>query len=161
MYHDILLPTDGSALARAAVQGGIELARQVGARVHGFYMVPLPPPAALEGLLHFDPGLPERQAALFQRLGDEYLAFVQQAADAAGVPCNCRKLPGSLAHALILLEAKRLGCDLIYMASHGWNHDDGRLLGSVTLRVLNTSPVPVLVHKSNVMISPPHGAQCA
>lgn len=160
MYHNILLPTDGSALARAAVEGGIQLARRVGAQVHGFYVVPRLPPAALEGLLHLDPGLPERQAALFERLGDEYLDFVRRAAEAAGVPCDCRKLPGAAPHTLIQMEAKRLGCDLIYMASHGWNHDDGRMLGSVTLRVLNASPVPVLVHKSNVMISPPHGAQC-
>ncbi len=60
------------------------------------------------------------------------------------------------------LETARLGCDLIYMALHGWDHDDGRLLGSVTLRVLNASPVPVpvLVHKSNVLVSHPPGAQC-
>lgn len=160
MYHDILLPTDGSALSRAAVGGGITLARQAGARVHGFYVVPLLPPPELEGMLHLDPQLAGRQAALFERLGEEYLAFVRQSAGAAGVPCDCRLMRGSAPHTLILLEAARLGCDLIYMASHGWNHDDGRLLGSVTLRVLNTSPVPVLVHKSNVLISHPYGAGC-
>lgn len=161
MYHDILLPTDGSALSRLAVAGGIELARQSGARVHGYYVVPLLPPPALEGMLHLDPALPERQLALFERLGEDYLAYVQRSADAAGVPCECRMVRGSSPHALILLEAKHKGCDLIYMASHGWDHDDGRLLGSVTLRVLNSSPVPVLVHKSNVMISHPYGAEGA
>jgi nucleotide-binding universal stress UspA family protein len=45
------------------------------------------------------------------------------------------------------------------MASHGWNGDQDRLLGSVTLRVLNTSPVPVLVHKSNFLVGPPRGSQ--
>lgn len=160
MYHNILLPTDGSALSRAAVAGGIALARHAGARVHGYYVVPLLPRPELEGLLHLDPKMGERQAALFERLGEEYLAYVRETAEAAGVPCDCRMVRGSSPHALILLEAARLGCDLIYMASHGWNHDDGRLLGSVTLRVLNTSPVPVLVHKSNVLLSHPHGAQC-
>ena len=158
MYHDILLPTDGSALSRRAVLGGIQFARQAGARVHGFYVVPLLPPDAMESMLHMDPGLTERQVALFDRLGEDYLAQVSEAAQAAGVACDCRKVRGSMPHAMILLEAARLGCDLIYMASHGWNGDQDRLLGSVTLRVLNSSPVPVLVHKSNVLVTPRQGA---
>lgn len=159
MYHEILLPTDGSALSRRAVEGGIQLARQVGARVHGFYVVPLLPPDALDSVLHMDPGLPERQAALFDRIGDSYLEQVSEAAKAAGVPCDCRKVRASMPHAMILLEVARLGCDLIYMASHGWNGDQDRLLGSVTLRVLNTSPVPVLVHKSNFLVGAMRGSQ--
>ncbi len=158
MYHDILLPTDGSALSRRAVLGGIQFARQVGARVHGFYVVPLLPPDAMESMLHMDPGLTERQVALFDRIGDGYLAQLSEAAQAAGVTYDCRKVRGSMPHAMILLEAARLGCDLIYMASHGWHGDQDRLLGSVTLRVLNSSPVPVLVHKSNVLVTPRQGA---
>ena len=157
MYRDILLPTDGSALSRSAVEGGIQLARQTGARVHGFYVVPLLPPDALDCLLHMEPELAERQAALFDSIGDGYLAQVAAAAKAAGVPCDCRKVRSSIPHAMILLEVARLGCDLIYMASHGWNGDQDRLLGSVTLRVLNTSPVPVLVHKSNFLIGTAYG----
>lgn len=158
MYRDILLPTDGSALSRRAVVGGIQFARQVGARVHGFYVVPLLPADALDSMLHRDPDLAERQAALFDRLGDEYLAQVSEAAQAADVVCACRKVRGSMPHAMILLEAARLGCDLIYMASHGWNGDQNQLLGSITLRVLNNSPVPVLVHKSNVLVTPRQAA---
>ncbi|MTW10019.1 universal stress protein [Pseudoduganella eburnea] len=158
MYHDILLPTDGSALSRKAVEGGIQLAKRVGARVHGFYVVPQLPPDALDSLLHLEPELAQRQAALFSRMGESYLAAVGEMAKAAGVPCDCRKVVSSMPHAMILLEVARLGCDLIYMASHGWNGDHDRLLGSVTLRVLNTSPVPVLVHKTNVLIGPPFGA---
>lgn len=158
MYHDILLPTDGSALSRSAVEGGIQLARQVGARVHGFYVVPLLPSDALDSMLHMESDLAQRQAALFDRIGDGYLAQVTAAAQAAGVPCDCRRVRSSMPHAMILLEVARLRCDLIYMASHGWNGDQDRLLGSVTLRVLNTSPVPVLVHKSNFLVSPGYGA---
>lgn len=80
MYHDILLPTDGSALSRSAVEGGIQLARQVGARVHGCYVVPLLPADALDSMLHMEPDLAERQAALFERIGDSYLAHVAEAA---------------------------------------------------------------------------------
>jgi len=158
MYHDILLPTDGSALSRKAVEGGIALARRIGAQVHGLYVVPLLRPDALDSMLHLDPGLAHRQAELFERLGDGYLEQISAAARAAGVTCDCHKVRASAPQPVILLEAARLGCDLIYMASHGWNGDQDRLLGSVTLRVLNTSPVPVLVHKSNVLITPPHGA---
>ena len=158
MYHDILLPTDGSALSRKAVEGGIQLARRVGGRVHGFYVVPRLPPDALDSMLHMEPGLAERQAALFSQIGEGYLADISEAARVAGVQCDCRKVVSSMPHAMILLEVARLGCDLIYMASHGWNGDQDRLLGSVTLRVLNSSPVPVLVHRSNVLIGPRFGA---
>lgn len=33
MYKNILLPTDGSALAQEAVQAGIKLAKSIGAKV--------------------------------------------------------------------------------------------------------------------------------
>ncbi|WP_342116425.1 universal stress protein [Pseudoduganella sp. OTU4001] len=158
MYHDILLPTDGSALSRKAVEGGIQFAKRVGARVHGFYVVPQLPPDALDSMLHMAPDLAERQAELFTRMGEGYLAEIGEMAKAAGVPCDCRKVVSSMPHAMILLEVSRLGCDLIYMASHGWNGNRDRLLGSVTLRVINISPVPVLVHKSNVLVGPPFGA---
>jgi len=48
-------------------------------------------------------------------------------------------------HDGILGAVKTTGADLIVMGSHGRHGLEKLLLGSVTLRVLGRSPVPVLV----------------
>ena len=61
-----------------------------------------------------------------------------------------RAVAGGLALAKecgILEAAAQAGCDLIYMASHGWK-GAAHLLGSQTMKVLHYSQVPVLVHKA-------------
>jgi nucleotide-binding universal stress UspA family protein len=47
----------------------------------------------------------------------------------------------------IIETARRLGCDLIAMASHGRHGLKGLLLGSETQKVLVHSSIPVLVHR--------------
>ena len=43
MYQHILIPTDGSRTAAKAITGGVKLAKEMGARVSGFYaQEPLP-----------------------------------------------------------------------------------------------------------------------
>src|SRR3990170_3729619 len=39
MFKNILIPTDGSTTANKAVRAGIELAKQLGAKVTGYYAV--------------------------------------------------------------------------------------------------------------------------
>jgi nucleotide-binding universal stress UspA family protein len=39
MFERILIPTDGSTVARTAVKAGIPLAKQIGATVIGYYAV--------------------------------------------------------------------------------------------------------------------------
>ena len=50
MYQDILLPTDGSPLARKAVAAGVKLARILGAQVTGFYAAPPATPLEYRGI---------------------------------------------------------------------------------------------------------------
>ena len=40
MYKHLLLPTDGSPLSEDAVRRGAQFARQLGAKVTGFYAMP-------------------------------------------------------------------------------------------------------------------------
>jgi nucleotide-binding universal stress UspA family protein len=47
MFQRILIPTDGSTVARTAVTAGIALAKQIGATVIGYYAV-----EAIEGLYY-------------------------------------------------------------------------------------------------------------
>lgn len=147
MYKLILLPTDGSAVSKQAVAGGVALARETGARVLGLHVIPILHDDQLEAWMHHDPHLVERRQALFDKFADDYLAVVTQAAQAAQVPCEVKKLRSADASGGILKTARDAGCDLIYMASHGWRADQSQLLGSETLKVLQFGRVPVLVHK--------------
>jgi nucleotide-binding universal stress UspA family protein len=148
MYQHILLPTDGSALSREAVTAGISLARDAGAAVLGCHVVILPSADRLDAWMHHDPHYAQRRQALFEKIADDYLAFVADRAAAQGVRCACIKAHGHEPALEIVAIAAREACDLVYIASHGWKGSGGQWPGSVTLDVLRRSPVPVLVHKA-------------
>jgi nucleotide-binding universal stress UspA family protein len=147
MYKLILLPTDGSALSKKAVAAGIRFARDSGAQVVGLHVVPVPHDDELEAWTHHDPHFAERRRALFDRFGDEYLAFVLDNAKAEQVGCTVIKERSGDAATAIVKTADEMGCDLIYMASHGWKAGQAVALGSETFKVLHTSKAPVLVFK--------------
>jgi nucleotide-binding universal stress UspA family protein len=145
VFKHILLPTDGSLLAEAAVDAAIEFARQTGARLTAVHVMPD---------LHmftYEPGVTEavhdqirKDRELHSRriLGD-----VQDRALAAGVPCDTKLLTSDYPHEAIIAAARAHQCDLIAMASHGRKGIAGLLLGSVTQKVLTHSTIPVLVFR--------------
>jgi nucleotide-binding universal stress UspA family protein len=147
MYKAILLPTDGSALARQAVTSGIRFAKESGARVVGLHVLPVPRDEQLEAWIAHDPLYPERHQALLSKFADDYLAFIATMAQAAGIKCDCKKISASDAARAIAAAAGDHGCDLVFMASHGWSGADAGTTGSETLKVLRYAKVPVLVHK--------------
>lgn len=51
MYKNILVPTDGSPLARAASAKAIKLAKLAGARITAFFAAPAPTPMLYKRLL--------------------------------------------------------------------------------------------------------------
>jgi nucleotide-binding universal stress UspA family protein len=146
MFKHILLPTDGSALPRQAVAGGLQLAKECGASVVAVHVVPVPHADQLEAWMHHDPQFGDRRKALFDKFADTYLAAVAAGAQAQQVPCECRQLAAAEPYQAILEAAEQADCDLIYMASHGWK-GAAHLLGSQTVKVLHYSQIPVLVHK--------------
>ncbi len=148
MFKRILLPTDGSELSRQAVAGGIAFAKQCGAGVVALHVIPIPHPDLLEAWLHHDAQFAEHRQALFDKFADHYLDAVAASAQAQQVACECRKAAAQEPYQAILDTAEQAGCDLIYMASHGWKGGAAQLLGSQTVKVLHYSQVPVLVHKA-------------
>jgi len=82
-----------------------------------------------------------------EEAGARYLAAVRERADAAGVPCQCSLETDPRPHRVIVAVARREGCDLIVMGSHGWRGLDRLLLGSEAQRVILESDVPVLVDR--------------
>ena len=59
--------------------------------------------------------------------------------------CTKRAIEEHVIHEGILNTAREVGADLIVMGSHGRHGLEKLLMGSVTLRVLGRSPIPVLV----------------
>ncbi|MFB6281943.1 MAG: universal stress protein [Haloferacaceae archaeon] len=136
MYDEILVPTDGSAAAERAIEHAVDLAGRYDARIHAFYVVDTSAYAALEGA-----GTAVVDALEDQ--GREAVAAVVDAAEAAGVPAERVVRDGS-PHRNILDYIDEAGVDLVVMGTHGRRGIDRYLLGSVTERVVRSSPVPVL-----------------
>ncbi len=147
MYKHILLPTDGSELSRRAVLAGVKLARALGARVTGLFAAPAATPLVYRDFLPVGYGTPQRNAALIRRAAERHLDVVARAAKAAGVRCETVSVTDDYPADAILAQAKKRGCDLIFMASHGRRGLRGVLLGSETQKVLAASGLPVLVYR--------------
>ena len=147
MFRHVLLPADGSPLARKAIKAGIALASELGAKVTAYYALETVQPYL------YSEGFVINTAALrdFDRRardqGMKYLARVEKAARAAGVPCRTLLTKPATAYQGIVAAAKKQRCDLILMASHGRGELATLLLGSVTQKVLAHSKVPVLVYR--------------
>jgi len=146
MFKHILVPTDGSKLALKGIKAGAKLARALGARVTGLYVVPpYLPPMYGEGAIYV-PGLSARE---YKRNGaraaKKALAVVEIEARLAGAPFTAKVIYGALPWEGILRAARSGKCDAVAMASHGRGGLGGLILGSETQRVLAHSKIPVLV----------------
>src|SRR5215204_4904443 len=88
MYKHILLPTDGSPLARDAAQAGVKLAKALGARVTGFYAAPPATPIEYKGIFPVGYSDPAEREKLIAKTAAANLAVIEKAASAARVPCK-------------------------------------------------------------------------
>lgn len=145
MYSRILIPTDGSALARKGAKSGVALAKALGAQVVAYHGVePIERIYYLQGV-----GVREADVTSIQKqlraLGDRYLAEIRRIAAAAGVPCETLMSDAADPFQGIIDAARRKRCDLICMASHGRGEIASALLGNVTHKVLTHSKLPVMV----------------
>lgn len=145
MYKHLLLPTDGSPVSEDAVRRGLRFAREVGAKVTGFYaMPPYRIVAYTMAMVDDTKDLFEKQAL---ERAETVLAFVQSAAQQEGVACDTVMTTSDRPYEAIIKAARDRDCDLIVMASHGRRGVEGLLLGSETIKVLTHSKIPVLVHR--------------
>jgi len=144
MFKNILLPTDGSPLAQKSVALGVNLAKAVGAKVTGFVAAPPATPVIYRNHLPVGFTQPAEHEQMIAKMTAEYLGFIQQAAEAAGVPFEgTHKTDDYPADAILDIAAKK-GCDLIVMATHGSGGLRGALIGSVAQKVLNQAKIPVM-----------------
>ncbi len=146
MFRHILIPTDGSKLAAKGIKVGVKLARTLGARVTGVYVVlPYMPPVYGEAAIYYAGYSAKEYKANVEKAAKKALAVVEIEAQTAGVPSATRIVSDAPPWAGILKAARARKCDAIVIASHGRGGVGGLLLGSETQRVLSHSKIPVVV----------------
>jgi len=146
MFKHILVPTDGSKLALKGVKAGVRLARALGARVTGVYVIPPYLPPMYGEAAAYVHGLSEREYKRNgMRAAARALSPVAAQARSAGVRFAARTVYGAPAWEGILRAARSGKCGAVVIASHGRGTLGGLILGSETQRVLAHSKIPVLV----------------
>ncbi|MCA6218048.1 universal stress protein [Ideonella sp. B7] len=143
MFQHILVPTDGSDLSLRAVAAAAEWARATGARVTVFHVAS----AALPFYRGVRPTPVWARDPAPEVLPEPPLDAAQRVLEAAGVQATWQMAQGEQPWQLIVEAAESLGCDLVFMASHGRHGLDAWLLGSETRKVLTHCRVPVLVYR--------------
>jgi nucleotide-binding universal stress UspA family protein len=146
VFRNILIPTDGSQLARKGIRAGVRLAAALGARVSGVCVM-LPTNAkGYDDTAIFYAGISSRGwRHSFDKAAREKLAVVQREARQARVMCSTHIVHYRRPWQGILAEAHRRRCDAIVIASHGHGALGGLLLGNETQQLLAHSRIPVLV----------------
>jgi len=144
MFKHILVPTDGSELSKKAIDGAIDLARTVGARITAYAALPQYPTSPFSDLAT-EP--PVEFLKRVEREARAHLLEVETAARDAGVVCESVTSVQPAPYLGIIEAAETRECDVILMASHGRRGLGSLLIGSETQRVLAHTKIPVIVYR--------------
>ena len=145
MFKHVLIPTDGSPLSKKAVKAGIGFAKEFGANVTAYHALEIVPSYASGGFV--PASVLEQFEAGARKQAQKYLDDVVKIAQAAAVPCESYISKPIMVSQGIIETAKKHKCDVIFMASHGRGGLASLVLGSVTLKVLAHSKIPVMVFR--------------
>ncbi|NEN74794.1 universal stress protein [Pelistega sp. NLN82] len=147
MYKKILLPVDGSEISSLAANAGVTFARQVGAEIVAIYVTQ--PVSALLGFDGMAAAISEsnyEDAA--KQEAEAFLKPVLERADAADVKASSVIVSNHNVAEGIVETAKKQGCDLIFIATHGRSGLSRFLLGSVTTKVISLASSSVFVYRA-------------
>jgi nucleotide-binding universal stress UspA family protein len=145
MFKHILIPTDGSELSLSALEKGIGLAKEIGARTTALHVIPDFQSIGIRMEM-----LEVTRAAFVtaaRQAADAALGAARRIASSAGVECEVHSAEHESPYKAIIETAQGRHCDLIIMASHGRRGLSGLILGSETQKVLTHSTLPVLVYR--------------
>jgi nucleotide-binding universal stress UspA family protein len=137
-WKRILVGTDGSRFSAVATDKAIDFARSYGSDLKVISIVDVPPELYAEA---------PKAVEDMGRKAKEYTATVRRQAEAVGVHAETFIGEGE-AWECITKIANEQAADLIVMGSHGRTGLRRLLMGSVTEKVIGSSPCPVLVVKS-------------
>jgi nucleotide-binding universal stress UspA family protein len=138
-YDRILIPTDGSESATAALDHGIAIAERSDATAHALSVVDI---NAVAGAYDAGPGIPHLLESLEEGC-EQAVAAVEDECENRDVDIVTDVVQGTPYRA-IREYVDDEGIDLITMGTHGRTGLERYLIGSVTERTVRTSDVPVL-----------------
>ena len=147
MFKHILIPTDGSATADKAVKAGIDYAREAGARVTLFTVLPDYHTARARAPESRPPFSAAEYVRRCERRASQLLRPAVERARAAGVECATDFAQDDEPYRAIVDAAEGHRCDAIFMASHARSRLARLWYGSQTQRVLTGSRVPTMVYR--------------
>jgi nucleotide-binding universal stress UspA family protein len=144
-YSRVLVPTDGSDSAGAAVPHGASIARAFGAAVHVVNVVDLQAEGGVFNAGGLEPAFVDRLEQQGRDAVDATASRVREAApDVAVATAVERAAPRGGVAAGIRDYAATAGIDLVVMGASGRSTLDRQLLGSVVSTVLRTADIPVI-----------------
>lgn len=135
-YSDILIPTDGSDGAAAAIGPAVDLAGTYGARLH-----------ALSVVETMTLGIDVRSSVMFDALEEvarTALKDVEERATRESIPSVETIVESGHPYREIGSYVTEHDIDLVVMGTHGRSGIERYLLGSVAEKTVRTSPVPVM-----------------
>jgi nucleotide-binding universal stress UspA family protein len=135
-FKKILLTTDGSESAEAAIQEAINIAKICSSRLYVLSVVEVNP--EYEALA---PKIVEKAETETKR----HLDSVKKKAEKRGISCAIIAHQGEEPYRFIVDEAAKIKADMIVMGSHGRTGIKRLMMGSVTSRVIGHAPCKVLV----------------
>jgi nucleotide-binding universal stress UspA family protein len=145
MYQNILIPTDGTDLSQAALDHGMKFAKEAGAKVtvvtvvEPFHVLSTDSKQLADTRIEYAKHVKAEAA--------RYLSQAQAKAKALDLSCDVVQVEHDHPYQAIIDTAKKKGCDLIAMASHGRRGVSALVIGSETSKVLTHSAIPVLVYR--------------
>jgi len=143
MYKKILVPLDGSELAKKGLEEAEKLAKFFESEIILFQVVPFLPiygsPELVTPLI-----VDEKQKEFAER----YLADLAEELKKKGLQAKYMVKTGQQVAVEIIDYAKESGVDLIVMCTHGRSGITRWVLGSVALKVLTRAETPILLLRS-------------
>ena len=143
MYKKILVPLDGSELAKKALAEAEKLAKSFDAEIILFQVVPFMPiygsPELVTPLI-----IDEKQ----KEATEKYLANLTEELKKRGIRVTAMVKTGHQVAVEIIDFAKAAGVDLIVMCTHGRSGLTRWVLGSVAHKILTRAETPILLLRS-------------
>lgn len=139
-YSDVLVPTDGSEGATAAIGPAVDISDTYDARIHALSVVDT-----------MSLGFDVRSDAVLDALEDDAqraVDYVVEQASRASLSTTEPSVEYGSPYRVIRSYVDEHDIDIVVMGTHGRSGIERYLLGSVTEKTVRTSPVPVLTVRS-------------
>jgi nucleotide-binding universal stress UspA family protein len=145
MYKHLFVPVDGSDLSHRAMDGSIELAKQLGARITGFVVEPDLPLSSVSPQANVSSARIKNHETANQEHAEALLSQFNKRATNAGVVFSGLSVTAYGVDHAIMEGAEKSGCDMIVMVTHGRGSIGQFLFGSHTQKIVAQSKLPVLI----------------